>query len=306
MTTTSPVDAHAIELIDALAREASAQEIIGITTEGMGEGLPEKVPVGFDRKNQKLISLKSTIEEFRLAPMRRRGTATADTLRSFIDLVNRHKDENSAIFGKTSYPEPRLTAVINYDAAEVAARHRDHRIVYPFPLTEEFKLWVAMNGTMMDQTTFAMFLEDHAAELAAPMDGEKSLYERDFREKFATPSELLELSRHLEVFVAAKAKQGIRLQTGERVVEFAEEHQNAKGEKVVIPGIFIVSVRAFIDGDPVRIPARLRYRISGGDIAWKYELYRWDAFLREQVEHDLLTAAKDTGLPHFQGAPETT
>jgi hypothetical protein len=120
----------------------------------------------------------------------------------------------------------------------------------------------------------------------------------------ATPSELIMLSRHLEVFVSAKAKQGVRLQTGERVVEFTEEHQNAKGEKIVIPGIFIVSVPAFVDGDAVRIPARLRYRISGGEIKWFYQLYRWETYLREQVGYDLKEAAKKTDLPAFEGAPE--
>ena len=305
MTATTPVDAHAIELIEKLAHEAGEPEIITVGIDGLGEGLPAAIPVGFDRKAQKFLSLRPLIEEFRQAPLRRRGTATADTLRSFVDLVNRHKDEASAIFGQTTYPDPRLTAVINYDGAGVAARHGDHRIVYAFPLTEEFKVWIGQNKKPMDQAAFAAFLEEHAAELAAPSDAEVNEYQRLFGEAFATPSQVVELSRHLEVFVEAKARQGIRLQTGERVVEFAEEHLNAKGEKVTIPGLFMVSVRAFIDGDAVRIPARLRYRIAGGAISWFYQLYRWEAFLREQVEHDLFDAAKQTGLPHFQGAPET-
>lgn len=306
MNTTSPVDAHAIELIEKLAHEAGTIQILNLSTEGLGDGLPKTVPIAFDRKDQTTISLKQSIEEYRQAPQRRRGTATADTLKSFVDLVNRHKDDGSVIFGKTTYPDPRLTAVMNYDgAASTGARHGDHRIVYAFPLTEEFKTWVKLNGQQMDQTKFAVFLEEHSAELAAPSDAEVNEYQRLFGEAFATPSEVIELSRHLEVFVSAKAKQGIRLQTGERVVEFSEEHQNAKGEKVVIPGIFMVSVRAFIDGDPVRIPARLRYRISGGDISWFYQLYRWESYLREQVEHDLFDAAKETGLPYYQGAPET-
>lgn len=300
----SKLDAHAIELIDALAREAAKPEIVALPTLGLGQGLPSIVPVGFDRVEQKFVSVRGLIEEHRLAPQRRKGTATADTLKSFIDLTNRHKDENSALFGKTTWPEPKLTAVINYDAHDVDARHGDHRVVYTFPLTEEFKVWIDGNGKQMDQAEFAFFLEEHAAELAAPLDAEKNIYEGLFKEAFATPSEVIQLSRHLEVFVAARAKQGIRLQTGERTVEFAEEHQNASGEKIVIPGIFMVSVPAFIDGDAVRIPARLRYRISGGNIKWFYQLYRWENFLREQVEHDLFDAAKETGLPQFQGAPE--
>jgi uncharacterized protein YfdQ (DUF2303 family) len=301
----SPLDAHAIELIQKLAVEAAAPDIHDIDTRGLGDGLPEAVPVGFDRTGQKFVSLKALIEEHRIQPARRKGTASVETLKSFVDLVNRHKDAQSALFGKTSWPEPRLTAVLNYDAADAEARFGDHRVVYAFPLTDEFKAWVGGNGKLMSQADFAAFLEEHAAELAAPYDADKSNYEPLFRETFATPSEMLSLSRELEVFVESRAKQGIRLQSGERVVEFAEEHQNAKGEKVVIPGIFMVSVPAFVDGSNVRIPARLRYRIAGGDIKWFYQLYRWESFLREEVEHALADAAKETGLPAFEGAPES-
>lgn len=299
-----PVDAHAVELITALANEAAEPKIVKIDTGGLGDGLPKTVPVSFDRKTQQFESLRSLIEEHRLAPARRKGTAKVDTLDSFVALIDRHKDANSVIFGRTSWPEPKLLAVLNYDRNGVAARHGDHRIEYAFPLTEEFKAWVATNATPMDQAEFAAFLEEHAAELAAPMDGEKAEYERLFKETMATPSEVVALSRHLEVFVGAKAKQGIRLQTGERQVEFSEEHTNAKGEAIVIPGIFMVSVPAFVDGEAVRIPARLRYRISGGGIKWCYQLYRWQFFLREQVGRDLRMAAEATGLPAFEGAPE--
>ncbi len=194
--------------------------------------------------------------------------------------------------------------MLNYNAAGAEVRPADHRIVYAFPLAEEFKAWVSTNGKPMEQEVFAAFLEEHAAELSAPHDGERSEYERLFGEKMATPSEVVALSRHLEVFVSAKAKQGVRLQTGERVVEFVEEHVNSKGEQIVIPGVFIVSVPAFVDGEAVRIPARLRYRVGGGKITWFYQLYRWEFFLREQVERDLEAAAKATGLPAFEGSPE--
>lgn len=301
----APLDAHGIELVTALAREGAEPAIVAVHTEGLGPGLPASVPVGFDRKAQSFMSLKHLIEEQRYAPRRRKGTATAETLESFVALTNRHKDDESAIFGKTSWPDPKLTAVLNYDREGAGARFGDHRIVYAFPLTEEFKAWVGCNARPMKQDEFAAFLEEHAAELAAPSDGELSDYERLFNEKMATPSEVVALSRHLEVHVNAKAKQGIRLQTGERQVEFSEEHVNAKGEAVVIPGVFMVSVPAFVDGDAVRIPARLRYRITGGEIKWFYQLYRWEFFLREQVGRDLKDAAKDTGLPAFEGAPET-
>lgn len=285
----------------AKSRSASARGIFRATGK---QSKPVAVRAGFDLAGQAFKSLKPLLEELRIAPPRRKGTANVDTLDSFVELVNRHKDDQSAVFGKTCWPQPSLTAVLNYDAAGAEARFGDHRVVYNFPLTEEFKVWVGANGKAMEQEHFAAFLEEHSAELAAPLDTERNEYERLFGERMATPSEVVALSRHLEVFVAAHAKQGVRLQTGERTVEYSEQHQNAKGEAIVIPGVFMVSVPAFIDGDAVRIPARLRYRVSGGKVMWFYQLYRWEFFLREQVGHDLKEAAKRTELPAYEGAPE--
>lgn len=295
----------AIDRIAELTRRGEKAEIIHIETEGLGDGLPASIPaLLYPGPSGRLDDVSRVIESYRQNPQRRRGTASVTTLESFIELTNRHKDDGSAIFAKTSWPNPKLTSVIDYHDVERKPRHGEHRIVYTFPITEELSAWIGMNGKPMSQGDFAAFLEDHAAELAAPFDGERSEFERLFKEKFATPVELIDLSRSLEVRVGAKVKRGERLQTGERVVEFTKEHMNGKGEKIEIPGIFMVSVLAFVDGDAVRIPARLRYRIAGGDVVWFYQLYRWDFWLREQVQHDLRRASDETELPAFEGAPE--
>ncbi|CAN7319538.1 DUF2303 family protein [Bosea sp. LjRoot9] len=288
-----------------LTQDASNIEIIQMSTAGLGAGLPATIPILIDRRRGGAITTpKPLVEQWRQEPAEISGQAQTTTLQSFIDLVNRHKNDGSAVFGKTAWPEPALTAVIDYHGEKASARWGKHRIRYAFPITEEFKVWIEKNGKPMDQATFAAFLEDHAAELSAAYGPEAAEYEALFKERFATPTDLIALSRNLEVFVNAKVKQGVRIQTGERVVEFVEEHMNGKGEKVEIPGIFMVSVPAFIDGAAVRIPARLRYRIAGGEIQWFYQLYRWQFWLRDQVKNDLDTVKQQTELPTFEGSPE--
>lgn len=300
-----PDSGDGIHAIIELVRQQQGVEIVSLPTEGLGAGLPKHVPIVIDRRDGKsIIGLKSIIDQYRTEPGEVHGQAKVTTLQSFIDLVNRHKNEGSAVFGKTSWPEPALTAVIDYHGEKAAARWGHHHIRYAFPVTDEFKVWIDRNAKPMGQADFAIFLEDHAAELAAATPDERKEYEALFKEAFATPADLLALSRQLEVFVSAKVKQGMRVQTGERVVEFVEEHMNGKGEKVEIPGIFMVSVAAFVDGDTVRIPARLRYRIAGGEIQWSYQLYRWQYWLREQVKADLTKVQAGTELPTFEGAPE--
>lgn len=300
-----PNQGEGVRAIVDLAQEASTVEIVKVPTEGLGAGLPAQVPLLLDRrKGGTLSAFKSLIDQHRQEPARRLGTASATTLQSFIDLVDRHKDEGSVVFAKTAWPEPALTAVIDYHSLDGTPRWGGHRIRYAFPVTDEFKVWIDQNGKAMEQAEFAAFLEEHAAELSAPFGPEVAEYEALFKERFATPNDLITLSRSLEVFVGARVKRQERLSSGERTVEFVEEHTNTKGEKVEIPGLFMVSVPAFVDGDPVRIPARLRYRIQGGSIMWFYQLYRWQFWLRDQVKNDLDTVKQKTALPTFEGSPE--
>ena len=183
---------------------------------------------------------------------------------------------------------------------------RSTGVHYDFPLTDEFKVWIEGNGKAMKQGDFARFLEEHAAELVSPDAGEVADYERLFKERFATPAEVMTLARELEVFVGHHVKRVERPKSGERTAIFVEEQTNSKGEAVDIPGIFMVSVQAFMDGGTVRIPARLRYRVTGGEIVWFYDLYRWEFWLRNQVVSDLDKAAKETGLPAYEGSPEAS
>lgn len=314
-TAINGVDSNVLARIEDLAVKATGIDIVTIAAPDTLDGVPKQIPVGIRHGlSPDVVGLARHFDDYRLYPQMRTGTANVLTLASFIALVNRHKDDDSAIFAETAMPKPSLTGVIDYhenrndgDAGVIEAaipRFGKHRIHYEFPLTEEFQTWSKMNGKPMEQADFAAFIEEHAAELAAPLDGERSEYEPLFKEKFATPAELIDLSRNLEILVSSRVKRAERLQSGERVVVFESQHQTAAGEPVQIPGIFMVAVRAFVDGDPVRIPARLRYRMGAGAIHWFYQLYRADYWLRCQVQEDLRTAGEATGLPTFEGSPE--
>lgn len=298
--------AEAIDRIAALTRDGQKGEIVQISTKGLGDGLPESIPILLKAGERGGVEgLKPVLEGYRTGPERRKGTAKVTTLKAFIDLVNRHKDAGSAIFAKTDWPNPSLTAVIDYHDEKNAPRHGAHRVHYAFPITPEFKAWIDADGKRFEQAEFARFLEDHAAELVPPYDPEKGQFERLFKTAFAIPNELIELSRGLEVNVGRRVANHVRLQSGEGEIAFAEEHTNQRGEPITVPGVFMIQLLAFVDGEAVRIPVRLRYRVGAGEISWFFSLYRWEDELRERVSQDLDKAGKDTGLPTFEGAPET-
>jgi uncharacterized protein YfdQ (DUF2303 family) len=302
-----PNGADGIERIAEMAKAANAVTFQVVDTKGLGDGLPENVLLAIDAKSGKISDVKTQVEAYRQGPKRRIGEAVTTTLESFIELLLRHATATeTAVFASTTYPNLKLTAVVNYDTTEKVAGHKDHRIRYSFPITPEMKAWLDKDAKPFDQAEFAEWLEEHCAELASADEAERLHYEDLFKERFAEPSHLIELSRDLEISVGGKVKQNIRLASGERSLVFEETHSDRNGQPISIPGLFMLSVAAWVDGVPVRIPARLRYRVRGGDILWSYQLYRPDIALRDQVKKDLETVAERTALPVFEGMPEGT
>jgi hypothetical protein len=302
-----PNGADGIDRIVEMAKAANATTFQVISTAGLGDGLPEQVLLAVDARSGNIKALKDQIEAYRQGPKRRTGKASATTLDSFIDLLKRHAtDTETAVFASTTYPALELTAVVNYHTTGKVAGHTDHRISYAFPITPEMKAWLQKNGESFSQGEFAEWLDEHCADLAEAEEGEKLQYEVLFKERFADPARLIELSRDLEISVGGKVKQNIRLASGERSLVFEETHSDSNGQPISIPGLFMLSIPAWVDGVPVRIPARLRYRVRGGEISWSYQLYRPDIALRDQVKKDLETVAENTGLPVFEGKPEAS
>jgi uncharacterized protein YfdQ (DUF2303 family) len=253
-------------------------------------------------------SVKKLLAEYRDAPERRIGTATLTDLVSFIGHVVRFHDEDSAIFADKTPANPSLLCVLDYHRAGAAGAPRfgTHRARYAFPLSDEWVAWRAANGVTMDQEKFARFLEEHLADVGAPdLAGPKAkAFAELFSCGFAGAGKLLELSRGLTVAVGRKVSNHQNLSTGESVLSFAEEHSDAAGKPLKVPGAFLVTLPVFRGGALYQIPARLRYRVQGGSIHWSYDLARLSEVCDHAIDEACDLAAEKTGLPLFAGTPE--
>lgn len=298
------MDNEGVKAIADLAKASNGIEIVTLTIPGTDIEAPFALRQT-DQGGFEVRSVKPQLDEWRSAPERRAGRATTHTLQDFIGLTKRHAvDGESAIFGNFTGSQPSLTTVVDYHTTDREARFCDHRIVYDFPLSVEWTAWKACNAKPFSQIEWAAWIEEHIADLASPNAAEKNEFERLFQTKFATPSELMTLSRGMQVTVEGNFKDIRVLQSGEAEISFTEVHKDGAGQKLVVPGLFVISIPMFLNGDPVRITARLRYRRDGQSIRWFYQLYRVDLALQAQLEADLGTASKETGLPAFQGTPE--
>lgn len=306
--TNLPTEA-AIAALVGLADLAREPHPVTISTEGLGAGLPAVVPAMWDGIAQRIVGLRETIEAHRQAPARRTGTAHAQTIRAFMDLLMRHRDADSVVFADVDWRSPSLLAVIDYHRraeAEVAheARHLGHRIRYDFPISDAWAAWRDRDGKAMDQAEFAAFVEDHIAELASPTADEKTEAAELFQTRCAEPADVFKLARGLEVCVDSRVKQSVRLQSGEGELHFDEVHTDGKGERLVVPGLFMIRLALFRMADPVRLPVRLRYRVKGGAVIWSYQIHRPDERVTEAVLKALDSVRYETEVPVYEGKPE--
>jgi uncharacterized protein YfdQ (DUF2303 family) len=298
-----------VDLAEAarLGAQANGVEVVQIVPPAGLIGVPASIPVALKRGDKpEVLSVATLFDAYRQHPQRKSGQAVAQTFESFCNLVNRHKTPDSAIFADTNWQKPTLTAVIDYHEQKSAGlpANGKHRVHYAFPLSEEWRAWVASNGKPMEQREFAEFLEDRVPELSAPTEAEAVLFEREFATRVATPAQVVELSRGLRVHVESKIKNQTTLQTGEGQIAWEEVHNGEDGKPLKVPGIFLLSIAPFYQGDKIRIPVRLRYRPSGAKIVWMYQIYRPDQAITDHVSATLKDAARLTELPTFEGTPE--
>ena len=294
-----------INALRELADDAGS-EIVHIEIDESLPGLPKSIPALLDRKAGRVLSVAELFEKYRTRPAMKSGTATVTAAESFIKLVNRHKTKDSVLFADTDWEKPSLLAVIDYHEAQApgAADWLKHRIVYDFPLTDEWKAWIEQDGKMMTQQDFAEWFEVHLPELSSPDSQEAEDFLTNYGLKVAYPNEILALTRGISVHVESRVKNNLTLQSGEGEITFEEEHKDASGSKFTVPGLFILSIKPFRMGNACRIPVRLRYRVSGGAVKWFFKMLRPEDYVTEEILRDCERAASETGLPLYHGAPE--
>ena len=276
--------------------------------------LPEGVSVLAVPKGYEVRSIKPLMDEYLDRPERRKGTAKLDDLPSFIAHANRFKATNSAVFARRDENSPSLTSVIDYhpEGEENAdARFGQHRGHYAFPLSEPWRAWADKDGDAMTQRDFAAFIEDRIMDvLPPPKDGraEAGALTLDLLDmlggEIAGPTRLLEVARGLRMTETAEVANAQNLASGEVEIVYRTTHQNAQGQPLKVPNLFVVGMPVF-DGDAAyKMPVKLYYRRQEGRIVWSFRRYRPDLVFFDAFDRAVAKVKADTGLPVFVGAPE--
>jgi len=284
--------------------------------------LPEK------RRTEDLTARHIAAAEF-LRPLRRRGTARLSDLASIIAWANRFKSDHSALFANPDMQTPSLTCIADYhisgpatvdaEYGDPTARHCHHRAVYNFPLSDEWLAWTGAAGNPMKKDDFGEFIEANAKDIMDPTPaitkGSTSDANADFENRlietakriegrYGQLTELLTISKRFHVYESNELKVVSNRDTGEREIQFLNEHKTADGAPVKIPNLIIIAIPVFKGGPIYRMPVRFRYRTQGGALAFTLTIYNPEKAFAASLRESLDIATEQTDLPLFMGTPE--
>lgn len=276
----------------------------------ISRGDQEKAHVLVLPQGRRAIDILPFLEAQREYPKRIRGRARLQAPESFIDHVKRFANESSAIFADVLSKPPKLVARYDYHEQDSPA-WQEHSAQYDFPVSPEWAAWVAQDGAdrIMTMENFAFFLEQRVIDVLHPSSVSDAMINNisDLLQlEWATPQQLLQLSKSLHVNTESKLTEVTDIQGGKKNFSFTEKDSDAAGKDLVLPGGFLIRVAVFEGATPWTIPVLLRYRKIGGKAHYFYEIYRRDMHVIESMRETCKRVADDTKLPLFYGKPEAS
>lgn len=298
-------------------------------------------PAALDLMEAHLVALPNArtvkdVNEFQrkaleaLKPLRRKGTAEMQDLQSLIDWSNRFKGENSVLYAMPTMENPSMTCIANYhdegpaqttpDLGDPSAKYCDHKAVYKFPLSKEWKKWLEISDVPMDKDEMGNFIEERALDVLDPtpalIKGVEATANADWENRliqiaqkldgrFGQLKELLAMSRRFQVNETSNLSVKTNRDTGEQQVQFLNEHKDADGKPLSIPNLITIAIPVFLNGAPYRMAVRFRYRKSGSSVKFIMSVHNPEVVFDAAFDEAVKSATDQTDLPVFMGKPES-
>lgn len=287
----APTEADAIAALAAVPHSVN----IGRRNENpdAGGAFVHSVPPGWERET-------IDIERYEDAPYAPRGIVQVHNSEGFVLAFNRRRTLADALADDTEtlgvgnngphavYADEdamALVAILN-DHYEDYAGWRDDRIALALRRRPEWEEWKAKDGQMMKQEEFAVFIEDHLAEIVRP-----------------EAAVMLDIAQTFQAEIEGGFKQATRLQSG--AVQFRyEENIGAKagtGGTMDIPEELGLEVVPFFGGPKYGLSARFRFTLRAGDLKLGYKLNRPGDVERAAFTNIVGAVATELGIKTIAG-----
>lgn len=206
-------------------------------------------------------------DSYATRPRRKASTSvTVSDAASFEAYLDKHGiEEETEILASTT--ESCFRAIINAGTTDEPG-WADHSARLVLKASPEWLKWVQASGRLMDQATFAEFIEDNAQNIVEP-----------------SSAEILEVAQSLQVKRGVAFESGQRLADGNVQFGYREETTATAGTagQLSIPATLTLALRPFDGGEAYKVTAHFRYRLQGSQLTLGFKLQeptkiREDAF----------------------------
>lgn len=234
------------------------------------------VPNGFEVKN---------LEMYQPAPNRVRAEPLMILKDSFTGYVNKFKQVTSIVEGSLS--KGVFTARLDYHYTPDQSGSNNsgpswntHNPKLALKLHADFVKLLTNNDKLNDQQDFVEFLEDLAHCVYSP-----------------------DQATITEAVLNFQAKRNVTFQSapnrvnGNLIFEYKDELSTIG--KVSIPEVIEFAVPVYEASEPQILKAQLRYRLSGGDLMFKYVINQIDKIKRDAFDSVAEAIRQDTELPVY-------
>lgn len=225
------------------------------------------------------------LDEYRTHPRRKTGTYTLRTVDSLIDYLGKHEQPDSELWADID--SGTVTAVIDAHGSVVAGWGK-HRAVLKLVHTPAWLAWAELDGKMVDQATFAGFIEQRTIDCITP-----------------NGATVLELAQSFQASKSGAFESSKRLKSGETTLEYREEINATAGTKkqITIPDDLDLQLMPYEGGAMYKVRAKFRFRIDGGQLRLGFKLERPEDVLSSAFD-SVLQSIEDSSVvaaPIFRG-----
>lgn len=179
------------------------------------------------------------------------------TLDSLVEYVNAFKTPHTKLFADIMGNS--ITGLIDYHQEDGKAANVAHAVTMALQFSEEWKLWTGIDGKLMDQLSFARFLEENHPDIAAP-----------------NAAELIEVTRDLHANRNIKFTKVVRTDTDNE--NFTAEDTTSLGSRsgsgtVELPRQFTLRIPVYFGESAIDMTAFLRWKV--GDDGMQLGIKMW-------------------------------
>lgn len=244
---------------------------------------PSGKPYTIIPENYKLADCERLLPK----PIRKRGTATFTSAKSFVRYVNEHKTDSSRIFAHET-PKISFTAILDFHGKD--ASWGEHTARFSPEFSPAWLRWTAAIGKPMNQAAFAEFIERNVSDITAPKG-----------------AVVLEIAENLTAKCDVRFDQKMGVADGKTRLVFEEDITVSGGGKSIatgsldLPRAITTSIPVFVGSQSDDILWRIRPSVRERQLVFSIECPYLSDIIEKQFAALTDNIRSETGIEPFVG-----